>query len=66
MKKFVLYKKDQFILKTNKNSYKYNIIIDASYEGSNRISRKISKQNKFIYQKVIVYEFILKNVKKWD
>ena len=30
---------------------------------SNRISRKISKQNKFIYQKVIVYEFILKNVK---
>ena len=54
----------KFILKTNKKNYKYDIIIDASYEGSNKISNKISKQKKFIYQQVIVYEFILKNYKK--
>lgn len=57
-------KKDKFILKTNKNSYEYDIIIDASYDGSNRIARKISKQSKSIFQKVVVYEFILTNVKK--
>lgn len=57
-------KKEKFTVNTNKNSYKYDIIVDASYEGSNRIIRKISKKNKFIYQKVIVYEFVLKNSKK--
>ena len=54
----------KYIIKTNKKNYDYDIIIDASYEGSNRISKNISKQSKFIYQQVIVFEFILKNYKK--
>ena len=40
------------------------MILLLMLEGSNRIIRKISKKNKFIYQKVIVYEFVLKNSKK--
>ena len=62
VKKIIIDKK--FTLKTNKNNYVYDVIIDASYESSNRISSKISKNTKNIYQKVIVYEFILKNFKR--
>ena len=55
--------RDRVVLRNNEH-YDYDIIIDASYEGSNRISKNISKKSKFVYQLVIIYEFILKNYKK--
>ncbi len=61
--KNIIFKK-KYLLKTNKNNYEFDTVIDASYEGSNRISGKISKKKKFVYQKVIVYEFVLKNLNK--
>lgn len=54
----------KFNIRTSKNIYLYDIVIDASYQSSNKISAKISKKIKFINQKVIVFEFILKNIKK--
>tara|TARA_A100001015_G_scaffold141379_1_gene156885 strand:+ start:898 stop:1977 length:1080 start_codon:yes stop_codon:yes gene_type:complete len=51
----------KYKVKTSRDSYDFDIIIDASYEGSNKISKKISKQNKYIYQQVIIYEFVAKN-----
>ncbi len=59
----ILFKKN-YKVKTIKKNYNYDIIIDTSYEGSNKISKKISKQNKYIYQQVIIYEFISEDFKK--
>ncbi len=56
--------KNQYILKTSKNSYNYDIIIDAAYEGSNYLSKKIIKPKKFVFQKVIILEFVLSRFKK--
>ncbi len=58
-------KKDKnYTIITNKDSYFFDIIIDASYDGSNSIIRKIKKPKKRKYQLVVVYEFELKKVKK--
>jgi len=56
--------KKSYKIKTNKNSYNYDIVIDVSYEGSNKISKNISKQRKFIYQQVIIFEFVSTSFQK--
>ncbi len=60
----ILYNNNKYILKTKKKSYKFDIVIDASYEGSNKLLKDINKQKKFIFQKVIVFEFKSKNFDK--
>ena len=60
----ILYNNNKYILKTKKNSHKFDIVIDASYEGSNKLLKDINKQKKFIFQKVIVFEFTSKNFDK--
>ena len=57
-------KNKYFNLITNKNSYLFDIVIDASYDGSNNIIKNISKQKKRKYQLVVVFEFLLKNFNK--
>ncbi|RPG96856.1 MAG: NAD(P)/FAD-dependent oxidoreductase [Candidatus Pelagibacter sp. TMED239] len=57
-------KNKNFTLKTNKRIYKFDKIIDASYEGSNRISNDIVGEKKLVYQITIIYEFISKDFKK--
>lgn len=59
----ITYKK-KYIIETNKKSYVFDKIIDASYEGSNRILKNIFPQKKNIYQQVIVFEFTSKDFKK--
>ena len=49
---------------TNKNSYHFDIIIDASYEQSNSLIKNFSKISKKKYQLVVVFEFISKNFNK--
>ena len=56
--------KNKYILRAKKKLFKFDVIIDASYEGSNKLSKNIKKQNKFIFQKVIVFEFISNNFDK--
>ncbi len=53
-----------FLLKTNKKNYKFNKIIDASYEGSNKLIGNLFKQEKMLYQITLVFEFISKDFKK--
>ena len=50
-------KNKNFILKTNKNFYKFDKIIDASYEGSNKLSNNLIGKKKLLYQNTIIYEF---------
>ena len=57
----ILKKKKKFYIFKNKNKYEYDIIIDASYEGSNKISNNIHKNTKFKYQLVFIFEFLSKN-----
>ena len=58
-------KKDKkYKIITNKDEYFFDIIIDASYDGSNSIIKKIKKPKKRKYQLVVVYEFELKKLKK--
>ena len=59
----IQYKK-KFLLKTKKNQYIFDQIVDTSYEGSNKISKKISEPKKFIFQQVIVHEFTSNNFNK--
>ena len=60
----ILYNNKKYILKKKKKSYKFDIVIDSSYEGSNKLLKDINKQKKFIFQKVIVFEFTSKNFDK--
>ena len=53
-----------FELKTNKKTYKFDIVIDASYEQSNSLIKNFGILNEKKYQLVIVFEFIPKNFKK--
>ena len=55
----ITYKKN-YNLVTEKKNYLFDIIVDASYEGSNKISKKIITSKKFVYQLVIVLEFTSK------
>ena len=59
----IQYKK-KFLLKTPTNQYIFDQIVDTSYEGSNKISKKISEPKKFIFQQVIVHEFTSNNFNK--
>ena len=54
-------KKNKYEVITNKSKYRYDIIIDASYDGSNSISKKFDKKTKYKYQLVFIFEFITKN-----
>tara|TARA_B100000029_G_C17580008_1_gene959347 strand:- start:170 stop:1252 length:1083 start_codon:yes stop_codon:yes gene_type:complete len=54
-------KKNKYEVITDKSRYLYDIIIDASYEGSNSISRKFDKKTKYKYQLVFIFEFITKS-----
>ena len=60
-KVFNIKKKNKYYVITNKNKYEYDVIIDASYEGSNAISNNIYKNPKFKYQLVFIFEFFSKN-----
>ena len=55
----ITYKKN-YKLVTEKKNYLFDIIVDASYEGSNKISKKITTSKKFVYQLVVVLEFTSK------
>ena len=58
-------KKDKgYTIITNKNDYFFDIIIDASYDGSNSIINSFTKPKKRKYQLVVVYEFELKKIEK--
>ena len=59
----ITYKKNYQVL-TNKKIYSFDVIVDASYEGSNKISKKIAISKKFVYQLVVVFEFTSKYFKK--
>lgn len=60
----IINKDKHFNLITNKNSYFFDIVIDASYDGSNNIIKNISKRKKRRYQLVVVFEFLPKNFNK--
>ena len=55
----ITYEKN-YKLVTEKKNYLFDIIVDASYEGSNKISKKITTSKKFVYQLVVVFEFTSK------
>ena len=57
-------KSKKFKLTTNKKNYYYDIIIDASYDGSNSLIKNLKKPIKRKYQLVVVFEFKFKNLKK--
>jgi len=54
-------KKDKYYLTSNKGKYVFDIIIDASYEQSNQLTKNICNPKKRKYQLVAVFEFALKN-----
>ena len=60
----IINKEKKYKLITNRGTYYYDIVIDASYDGSNSLIKKIIKPIKRKYQLVIVFEFKLKNFKK--
>lgn len=51
-------------LTTNRKSYKFDVIIDASYEYSNSLIKNFRKIKSKKYQLVVVFEFIPRNFKK--
>lgn len=57
-------KKNKYELTTNKKTYNFDIIVDASYENSNHLIRNFSKIKKKKYQLVVVFEFISRNFDK--
>ena len=59
----ITYEKNYKVI-TEKKNYFFDIIIDASYEGSNKISKKITTPKKFVYQLVVVFEFTSKYFRK--
>jgi hypothetical protein len=60
----IINKKKKYEIITNKNIHHSDIIIDASYDGSNSLIKKLKKPIKRKYQLVAVFEFKLKNFKK--
>tara|TARA_B100001029_G_C15048381_1_gene448834 strand:- start:118 stop:1206 length:1089 start_codon:yes stop_codon:yes gene_type:complete len=56
--------KKNFELKTNKKNYNFDKIIDASYEGSNKLANNSFKQQKLLYQITAIFEFASKDFKK--
>ena len=52
------------ILESNKGKYKFDYIIDASYEGSNKLNKVGFSNNKYKYQVVSVFEFTSKKINK--
>lgn len=57
-------KKNKYFLITNKQKYVFDVIVDASYDQSNRLIKKIFIPKKRKYQLVVVFEFYLKNFEK--
>lgn len=57
-------KDNKFEVITNKKNYQFDIIIDATYEQSNSIIKKLAKLKEKKYQLVVVFEFVPKNFKK--
>lgn len=51
-------------IKTKKENYKFDKIIDASYEGSNRLANNLFNQKKLLYQITAVFEFVSKDFDK--
>ena len=60
----IINKAKKYKLITNRGTYYYDIVIDASYDGSNSLIKKIIKPIKRKYQLVVVFEFKFKNFKK--
>ena len=56
--------KKGYTLISNKKTYNYDIIFDASYEQSNFLIKNLKSIKKNKYQLVVVFEFIPKNFKK--
>jgi hypothetical protein len=54
-------KKKKYILNCKKKSFNFDFVIDASYEGSNKLSRNIIKPQKKIYQITNVIECKITN-----
>ena len=57
-------KKDKFFLFTQNKIFTTDIIIDATYNFSNSLTKNFIKNEKYKYQLVFVKEFKLKNFKK--
>ena len=57
-------KKDKFFLFTQNKIFTTDIIIDATYNFSNSLTKNFTKNEKYKYQLVFVKEFKLKNFKK--
>ncbi len=57
--------KNYFSVLTNKKTHHFNIIIDCSYEGSNKIASSLKKQTKYMYHLTCVYEFKIMNKIKY-
>tara|TARA_B100000579_G_C22783268_1_gene830516 strand:+ start:6 stop:1094 length:1089 start_codon:yes stop_codon:yes gene_type:complete len=57
-------KKNKFFLFTQNKTFITDIIIDATYNFSNSLTKNITKNEKYKYQLVFVKEFKLKNFKK--
>ena len=55
---------ENLTIKTIKKFYKFDKIIDASYEGSNNLLNDYIGKNKLIYQSTIIYEFTSNDFKK--
>ena len=60
----IINKAKKYKLITNRGTYYYDIVIDASYDGSNSLIKKIIKPIERKYQLVVIFEFKLKNFKK--
>ena len=58
------HKNKNLTVKTSKKLYKFDKIVDASYEGSNDLSNDYTGKNKLVYQSTIIYEFISNDFKK--
>lgn len=57
--------KKKFILLSKKRQFISDIVIDASYNGSNNLTKNISRNQKFKYQLVFVKQFKFVNLKKF-
>ncbi len=57
-------KKNQFFLFTKNKTFITDIIIDATYNFSNSLTKNIKKNEKYKYQLVFIKEFKLKDFKK--
>lgn len=57
-------KLDLFKIISNKKSYIFDLVIDATYHGSNTLIKNFSIPEKKVYQLTYIFEFRLKKLKK--